>query len=251
MRSVSRVIAIAVVAGSLIATPAAPSSAQSRFGLDGHWQCSGAGIPSTERSYVTLGGRDSVREVFGIADRTERNGSPSSSFEHMTELADHSYTVESVEGSGLTDPNAVLPLRFAGRSTDDATTFTLIYSFDGATLHRVATRGSTVVGDERCTREPDPSPTTCPRPNAPARTIKPVEPYYPAEAVPRRATGLVQVRIVLDDRSRVLWADIARSADPVFNDSARLAARDSTYQTAIRDCRPVAATYIFGVDYGI
>lgn len=254
MRSVNRVITIVVLAVSLVALAAGRVTAESPPSLHGHWHCSGANLPSTERSYFTLGpgspGQHPIREIFGTADRTERSGMPSTSFEHMVELGDHSLSIESIDGSGFTPPNAAFPLRFSGRSTDGAATFTLMYELDGAALHRIAMRGNVVVDDERCTRESEPAPTACPRPNAPATLIKAVEPSYPAAAVPKRAKGTVQVRVVLDDRSRVLWADIQSSPDPVFNDSARLSARDSTYRTEVRDCRPQAAVYIFSVDYG-
>ena len=246
-------MAIIVLALPFAASPAGPVAADSRLSLDGHWQCSGPNIPATQRSYLTLekdrDGRP-LRETFGTADRAERNGAPSTSFEHMVELADHSLVVDSVDGSGFTPPNADFPLRFSGRSLDGATTFTLTYELTGATLQRSAKRGETVVDDERCTREPDPAPTACPRPNVPASVVKAEEPYYPAYPVPKRARGLVQVRVVLDDRSRVLWVDIQSSTDPAFNDSARVSARDSTYRTEVRDCRPRAAVYVFTVSYG-
>jgi hypothetical protein len=54
---------------------------------------------------------------------------------------------------------------------------------------------------------------------------------------------------VLDDRSRVLWADIIRSAWPLFNSAAVQAARGSTFQTAIINCRPIASDYVFSVDF--
>jgi len=75
------------------------------------------------------------------------------------------------------------------------------------------------------------------------------KPVYPAEAVARRAQGTVYVRVVLDDRSRVLWANAYKSADPSLSESATIAARDSTFRTAIRNCRPIASVYEFTVDY--
>ena len=240
-----------VLAMAVAASPAGSVAAETRPTLDGHWQCSGPKLPATQRSYFTLQkDRDAhpTRETFGTADRLER-GAPATSFEHIVELADHSFVVDSVEGNGFTSGNAEFPLRFVGRSFDGATTFTLTYELSGATLHRVAKREETVVDDEQCTREPDPAPTTCPRPNVPASVIKADEPSYPVAGIPSRASGLVHVRVVLDDRSRVLWVDILSSTNPVFNDSARIAARDSTYRTEVRDCRPRAAVYVFTVEY--
>src|SRR5438270_598696 len=79
----------------------------------------------------------------------------------------------------------------------------------------------TVIDEERCTREPEPAATACPQPNVPATVVHAAEPQYPAAAYAKRAKGVVQVRVVLDDRSRVLWADVEHSDEPMFNDSAR------------------------------
>jgi len=252
MRLLRPVMMIAVVVLSSLAPPPA-RGADGGVSLDGHWRCAGTGIPATERSFFTFVPRPPVkrtaREIFASADRTERDGRPSTSFEHMIELPDQSLQVEAVEGNGMTAPHASFPLRFTGRSFDDAAPFTLTYDLAGTSLHRVATRGDTVIDEERCTREPEPAATACPQPNVPATVVHAAEPQYPAAAYAKRAKGVVQVRVVLDDRSRVLWADVEHSDEPMFNDSARGAARDTTYRTAIQNCRPIPSVYIFTVDY--
>ncbi|MEA2718434.1 MAG: hypothetical protein QOJ39_298 [Candidatus Eremiobacteraeota bacterium] len=260
MRPRTRTIIIAALAGSLAAV-AAPvgSAAQSDVPatLDGHWTCGGPGVPATQRTYFTVpasreGTRLRPREVFAAADRVERDGRPSTSFEHITEQPDHTLTVQSVEGNGTaaTAGTDTGPLRFAGRTADDAASFTLTYTIEGGTLHRSATRGGAVIDDERCTREQAaPVPTTCDHPNVPAGVVHAIEPDYPPAAAPALPSGIVYVRVVLDDRSRVLWADVSRSDNAVFDETATLAARDSTYRTAVRNCRSVAAIYIFGVSF--
>lgn len=252
MRFMARVMAAALLAVFSLVPPAA-RGAQDVSSLDGHWRCTGPNLPPTERSFFTLGSarwKQLDREVFGGADWSDRAGEPVRTFEHISERVDHSLEIEAVEGHGTAGPPHSLPLRFTGRTQDEAAAFTLTYDLDGTSLHRVATRDGAVVDDERCTREPDPAPASCPQPNVPAAVVKAAEPDYPPEAFPTRAKGLVQVRVVLDDRSRVLWTDIQSSTNPVFDESARAAARDTTYRTEIRNCHPIAAGYIFTVEYG-
>jgi Gram-negative bacterial TonB protein C-terminal len=249
MRFVARVVAVALLALFSVVPPARGADVSS---LDGHWRCTGPNLPPTERSFFTVrapASKRAVSEVFGGADWTDRLGEPVRSFEHISELPDHSLQIEAVEGHGTMTPQASFPLRFTGRTQDDAAAFTLTYELAGTSLHRVATHGGAVVDDEHCTREPDPAPTTCPQPNVPARVVHAAEPGYPPEAYPTRAKGLVQVRVVLDDRSRLLWTDIQSSTNPVFDESARQAARETTYRTQVRNCRPIPAVYIFTVDY--
>jgi TonB family protein len=245
----TRVLAmLALVAGAVAPAGAASPPAP---GLEGHWRCTGSAIPVTERSFYTVGpwAARTVREIFSAADRTLPNGTPVTDFERIAETPDGTIRVESVDGSGTLSAPTATQWRFTGRSFDDAAPFTLTYSLEGSTLHRVATRGASTVDDERCTREPVAPVATCANPNVAARTVHADEPEYPDEAVPKRASGTVYVRVVLDDRSRVLWADVMQSPDPSLDRSALITARDATYQTAVRDCRPIAAVYVFGVEY--
>jgi hypothetical protein len=243
-----------VLAVSLVLGPLAPVGAAATSGpdLEGHWRCTGAGIPVTERSFYTVGPFSSKTkwETFSAADRTTANG-PERAFEHITETPDGTVRVEAVEGNGtLAAQSAAAEWRFTGRSFDDEAPFTLTYSRDGESLHRVATRGTATVDDERCARIPDPPPVAnCAQPNVPARTVHAVEPDTPYEAWVKQVHGTVLIRVVLDERSQVLWVDTLKSPDPTLTRSAELAARDSTYQTEIRNCRPIAAWYVFSVEY--
>ncbi len=54
---------------------------------------------------------------------------------------------------------------------------------------------------------------------------------------------------MLDDRSRVLWTDIVKTDNALFDSVSIRAARETTYRTAVRNCRPVAASYVFGVEF--
>lgn len=219
----------------------------------GHWRCTVVGGRPAERSYFLVNGKLGAnpirREVFGRQDTTESDGAASTSFERIAEDDGGVVTVYSVEGTG-TAQNGATPLRFTGRAYDGDATMELAYTVTGDAMRRTAKRGSATVDDETCARELEAAPVAaCPRPNAPARTVHVIEPTTPADAYAAKVKGLVQVRIVLDDRSNVLWADIVRSASPLLNSSALQAARGSTYRTATVNCRPIPSEYIFSVDY--
>ena len=248
MRTIARfAAALPLLLASLGAAP--PDSLSS---LGGHWRCTVVGGRPAERSYFGVTGKIAPnagrREVFGREDTTEADGAPSTSFERIVESGG-SVTISSVEGKGTASSGAS-PLRFAGRTYDDTAPMELTYAVTGDTMRRTATGGAATVDDETCTREPETPPVAaCAQPNVPARTVSALEPDTPYEAYVAKVKGLVQVRIVLDDRSRVLWADVIRSASPLFNSSAIQAARGSTFRTAVVNCRSVPAEYVFSVDY--
>ncbi len=251
MRTLALSVAAIVLAASL--SPGTEARAQSSgvAALAGHWRCTLAGGRSAERSYFLarpMRGRGTERELFGRQDTTEPDGTPVASFERIAESTGGGTTVQAVEGTGTAA--GASPLRFSGRSFDDDTTFSLTYAVSGDLLARTATRGAKTIDDERCTREPEPpANASCDKPNVRATTLHAEEPSYPAEAVASRAQGVVQVRVVLDDQSRVLWADVVKSASPLLSDEAVRAARASVYHTEIRNCRPISAEYIFTVEF--
>ncbi|MEA2785879.1 MAG: Gram-negative bacterial TonB protein C-terminal [Candidatus Eremiobacteraeota bacterium] len=104
-----------------------------------------------------------------------------------------------------------------------------------------------------CAQEitPRPTPTTpaCAQPNVPARTIRAVEPDTPALAAQQGIHGVVQVVVSIDADSHVVGARIMSSPSAVLNQAAITAARQSTFQAQIRGCQPIAADYIFSVDF--
>jgi hypothetical protein len=74
-----------------------------------------------------------------------------------------------------------------------------------------------------------------------ARVVKAVPPVVPPEA--RTISGLAIVIVSLDENSRIVSAQVANSPAAVLNIPALFAARASTFQTAVRDCKPIASTY--------
>lgn len=249
MRSfVSLAAAVSMLFASTGATPLDSSGA-----LAGHWRCAVAGGRPAERSYFVVTGKlgptAGRREVFGRQDTTLPDGTPSASIERMAETADGGATVAAVEGEG-TAPNGAASLRFTGRTYDGNATMELAYTIAGETMRRTAKRGSATVDDETCTRQPEALPVApCARPDHAAQTLRVVEPFTPFEAYQAKVKGVVNVRVVLDDQSRVLWLDVLKSASPLLNDTAMQAARDATFLTATVNCRPVAAEYVFSVDF--
>jgi TonB family protein len=99
------------------------------------------------------------------------------------------------------------------------------------------------------TPKPTPTPQSCARPNVAATTIRAVEPDTPAMAQQQGISGTVQVIVSLDEQSHILSTSIGSSPSAVLNQAALSAARQSTFQTEIRDCKPIAAKYLFSVDF--
>ena len=99
------------------------------------------------------------------------------------------------------------------------------------------------------TPKPTPTPQSCARPNVAATTIRPVEPDTPPMAQQQGIQGTVQVVVSLNADSKVVGTRIQTSPSAILNSAALSAARQSTFQTEIRDCKPIAADYIFSVDF--
>ena len=105
-------------------------------------------------------------------------------------------------------------------------------------------------GAQEITPRPTPTTPTCARPNVPARVLRAIEPDTPALAAQQGIHGTVQVIVSLDADSHVAGARIMSSPSAVLNQAAMNAARQSTFQAQIRGCQPIAADYIFSVEFG-
>ncbi|HEY0382161.1 MAG TPA: energy transducer TonB [Candidatus Elarobacter sp.] len=99
------------------------------------------------------------------------------------------------------------------------------------------------------TPKPTPTPQSCARPNVAATTIRPVEPDTPPMAQQQGISGTVQVVVSLNADSRVVGTRVQTSPSAILNNAALTAARQSQFQTEIRDCKPIAADYIFSVEF--
>jgi len=96
---------------------------------------------------------------------------------------------------------------------------------------------------------PTPTPLSCARPDVPATTIRAAEPETPPLAQQQGISGTVAVIVSLDAQSRVIATRIQSSSSAVLNAAALDAARGSHFKTEIRNCDPIAADYIFSVDF--
>ncbi len=101
---------------------------------------------------------------------------------------------------------------------------------------------------------PDPAPSAtrppaCAQPNVAAATVEPAVPETPPIAAQQGISGDVTVLVSLDEHSRVTGAHVISSPSSLLDDAALRAARDSTFRTEIRDCRPIAADYAFIVEF--
>jgi len=106
-----------------------------------------------------------------------------------------------------------------------------------------------VGGAQQITPRPTPTPAICARPNVAASVIKAVEPDTPALGAQQGIYGTVQVVVSLNAESQVTATRIQSSPSAVLNQAALAAARRTTFQTGIRDCRPIAADYIYSVEF--
>jgi hypothetical protein len=102
---------------------------------------------------------------------------------------------------------------------------------------------------ERCTPgNTPPSRDACIAKSYPPTTLQaaPADPYLP----PNTPSGTVNVVVSLDASSRVVGTRVQSSTRPELNLLALAQTRRSTFRTAIIDCKPVAADYIFSVSFG-
>ena len=106
-----------------------------------------------------------------------------------------------------------------------------------------------LAGAQGSTPRPTPTPAPCARPNVAATTLRGARAVAPPMAEQQGIQGSVQVVISLDENSRVVGARIRSSPSAVLNPAALAAARASTFRTEIRDCRPLAADYIYTVEF--
>jgi TonB family protein len=79
--------------------------------------------------------------------------------------------------------------------------------------------------------------------------VNAVAPDTPAIAQQQGISGVVQVLVALDANSKLVSATIQKSPSGLLNNAAIQAARASTFQTEIVDCKPVAANYLYQVEF--
>jgi TonB family protein len=97
---------------------------------------------------------------------------------------------------------------------------------------------------------PAPTAAACVVPNVPASVIRAAPTDVPAMAQQQGLQGVVRLIVSLDADSRVIGVRLLSSPSAILNAAALAAARQSTFQTEIRDCRPIAVDYPYTVYVG-
>ena len=89
----------------------------------------------------------------------------------------------------------------------------------------------------------------CDHPFEAARVVHAAEPDTPPMAQQQGILGEVRVGVALDAAGQVVTAAIRRSPSAILNNPALYAARRSTYQPAVVNCRAVPSAYEFVVSF--
>jgi TonB family protein len=89
----------------------------------------------------------------------------------------------------------------------------------------------------------------CAIPNSPVTTIRAVAPDTPTIAQQQGIAGVVEIGVSLDANSKITATRILSSPSAVLNQAALSATRQSTFQTEIKDCKPIAAEYRFSIEF--
>jgi TonB family protein len=93
-------------------------------------------------------------------------------------------------------------------------------------------------------------PPACKNPNVPPHVVAAAQPDTPPIAQQQGITGDVEVVVTLDANSRQSQPPTVRkSPSRILNAAAIDAARQSRFQTEIRNCTPIAAQYLFIVEF--
>lgn len=97
--------------------------------------------------------------------------------------------------------------------------------------------------------KPTPTPAACTRPNVPATVVHAARAVVPPMAEQQDIHGTVNVLVSLGADSRVERTVIASTPSAILNQAALAVARASSYQTETRECRSVAADYLYRIDF--
>jgi TonB family protein len=95
-----------------------------------------------------------------------------------------------------------------------------------------------------------PPKPACAEPNLDARTVRKVSPDYPEAAQAIGAVGTVEIKVSLSATGAVEDASVYHTSGfKVLDAAGLLAAKQSTYTPEIKDCQPVAGSYIFVAEF--
>lgn len=95
-----------------------------------------------------------------------------------------------------------------------------------------------------------PPTPACSDPDAAARALSAVAPDTPQDAVAQGATGTAQIRVDLNSLGEVVGVSVYGSTGSMLLDDAALeAARESRYAPEQHNCKPIAGSYLYKVDF--
>jgi hypothetical protein len=210
-----------------------------------------------------------LRTVYG----RQENVDTGPSFERIVERSDHSLAIDTPEGTATAPAADASGMRLTGQesgaravvTSEEAASggtgaasrlgaqvasvarpLTFSYTLESSGLRRTVRSGSATLSDDRCARTRDVATASCATPNAAATTSYAVVPRSPSGAP---AQGSVQMRLVLDDRGRIVGHEVLSSSSPALTSAARFAALDSRYTAAVQSCRAVSSQMVINVQF--
>ena len=233
----------------------------------------GGARSSVDTPGAAAGAASVLRTVYG----RQENADTGPSFERIVERSDHTLAVDSPEGTASAAAAGASAMRFTGQlsgaraagTSEEAASggtggyrvqasrlgaevasvakpLSFSYAVEPSGLRRTVSSGSATLSDDTCTRTRDVATANCASPNAAATTVHSVVPRSPSGA-PQQ--GSVQMRLVLDDRGRVVGEDVLSSTSPALTAAARYAALDSRFTAALQGCRAVSSQLVFNVQF--
>lgn len=240
------------------AAPDAPPAADHVGLLAGTWSCRTLEGATTHHVGTRDGDRIEVRN--DVVTAAGRRGTVRDLF--VFEPAANRWAVSTGAGSRIEVDGAAPPWTtpvwdIRARAGNGALERIRYELFDNGEMRRSFSRPATGTADdwwtlsaERC-RPGDvpPPPGSCIFSTAPAHVVDVWRPNGRGVAVETN-WGDVKVQVDLDESSRVIDAKVLETPSPVLNPAALLAARNSTYHTAVKDCMPMRSSVVLVMHYG-
>ena len=249
-----RVLACALalfgILGAAPAPPAASPPSDQVNALAGTWACR-----TVEGVLVRQSGTRAGNTIV-VRDDVQRNGKLSVYEDrYVFDPALDRWHVETGLGgfSGAASPWTGSSWIVQGRNADDVAVRMTDELLPGGDLRRTFAyqngTGWFPYSVERCTRgDTPPGADACIAQNYPATTLEAAT-VKPWNVPPMAPSGRVLVVVSLDEHSRITGARVIKSPSPELNAAALQATRESRFRTEIRDCKPLAADFIFSVDF--
>ena len=260
MRMLRRILACALAPLALSAAGPSPAPAVSAspasdrvYALAGTWSCRSAAGALVRSTGVRDG--DTVKVHHDVVDQDGRR----SSFDDRYTFDPVSRTWHVVSGLGnfKADASPWLDDRWTVEGVDVNAVgrrMTLAHLSNGdfrrTSFYENGAKVFVLDTVERCAPGMTPPPSdACIADGYPATTLEagPVN----ARLVPRTlSSAVVQVVVSLNERSEIVGTRIQSSPDPAYDGPALASVRASKFRTEIRNCKPIAADYIFTVTFG-